>query len=236
MPNKRIVRSRKRKGMYRKRYRLTKRLPILSGFPKSQVVRLRYSQETILDPSNISVIVNHTFRANSIFDPDYSGGGHRPLYCDTYDTLYKRYRVLGAKINAYTTPQSSATTVPMVWGVNLLKDPIMPYTAIDTLYEANRTSKFNLAGGRSMGASQNLKQCSKTYSAKQFHGVTNMKDNESLSGLTGGTLVGSNPQTLAYFIVWATNVNGNDPDPQPVRVVIDYIVQYYDPLPVTQSA
>lgn len=235
MPIRKRSNKRKRK-QYKKSYNLARRMPILSGFPKSMVAKLRYSQETILDPSNVSIIVNHTFRANSIFDPDYSGGGHRPLYSSTYDTLYKRYRVLGAKITAYATPQISGTTVPMVWGINLLKDPIMPYTAVDTLYEANRTSKFNLAGGRSMGAAQNLKSMSKTYSAKQFHGVTNVKDNDNLSGLTGGTLVGSNPQQLAYFIVWATNVNGNDPDPQPVRVVIDYIVSYYDPIPVIQSA
>jgi hypothetical protein len=41
---------------------------------------------------------NQVYRGNSVYDPDYTGAGHQPLYFDQYMGIYERYRVLGAKI------------------------------------------------------------------------------------------------------------------------------------------
>jgi hypothetical protein len=40
----------------------------------------------------------YTYRANSLFDPDYTSAGHQPFYYDQYIAVYERYRVYAAKI------------------------------------------------------------------------------------------------------------------------------------------
>lgn len=49
----------------------------------------------------------HTFRMNSIYDPDYTGVGVQPYYHDTFVPLYDRYKVNAAKITVYISSSTS---------------------------------------------------------------------------------------------------------------------------------
>jgi len=46
----------------------------------------------------------HVFKMNSIFDPDYTGGGHQPAFHDRWALLYKHYRVLRCSFHITYTP------------------------------------------------------------------------------------------------------------------------------------
>lgn len=39
----------------------------------------------------------HTFRLNSMFDPNYTGTGHQALFRDVFSGIYSRYRVNSVK-------------------------------------------------------------------------------------------------------------------------------------------
>jgi len=64
--------------------------------------KLTYYDTVALDPaSNALTSLNGAiwqFRANSCFDPDYTGIGHQPMYFDNLAAVYQRYRVIGCKI------------------------------------------------------------------------------------------------------------------------------------------
>lgn len=47
-----------------------------------------------------SPIASHSFRANSLFDPDFTGAGHQPLGFDQIKTMYEEFHVIGCKIKA----------------------------------------------------------------------------------------------------------------------------------------
>lgn len=45
------------------------------------------------------------YRLNSIYDTDFSGGGHQPYGHDTYALIYNKYRVMSVRVQLiYTTP------------------------------------------------------------------------------------------------------------------------------------
>lgn len=80
-------------------------------FPSSMNVNLKYCQQVTLSlPGGTPAL--QVFRANSIFDPDYTGTGHQPLGMDQLGGLYGRYEVLSSTIRArYTTNSSVNDTV-----------------------------------------------------------------------------------------------------------------------------
>ena len=64
---------------------------------KPVTTKLVYT-DTILLSSTGSVAFNtHTFRANSVFDPDWTGAGHQPTRFDQLAALYQRYEVLKSR-------------------------------------------------------------------------------------------------------------------------------------------
>ncbi len=87
------------------------RLPKKTLFPDSMTVNLKYCQQVNFSLSGGTPALQ-VFRANSIFDPDYTGVGHQPLGADQLAGLYGRYEVLDSTIRArYTTNSSVNDTV-----------------------------------------------------------------------------------------------------------------------------
>lgn len=69
----------------------------------------------------------------SLFDPDYTTGGHQPLWHDQFATLYRKYRVYGMK---YFLTMSNATSGAVVyWSVLHAPNSYVPTTNHDTEME-----------------------------------------------------------------------------------------------------
>jgi len=76
------------------------------------VATLRYTDRIALTSVN-GAATTHVFNLNSIFDPDYTGSGHKPLGYTVYESLYNKYRVLECswKIEATSLSYSAVMTV-----------------------------------------------------------------------------------------------------------------------------
>ena len=104
-------RYKRRRRVYRlkrKRYRKARNL-VLGGFPKTKIVKLRYVQEITLNSAS-GVYDVHSFRANSLFDPDYNGVGHQPSNFDRWMEIYNHYTVVGSKITAKYMPSTNPSS------------------------------------------------------------------------------------------------------------------------------
>lgn len=62
-----------------------------------RIVTMRYAETFEL--TAVSVVVHKSFRANGLFDPDVSVGGHQPRGFDQFMALYDRFMVLSATLN-----------------------------------------------------------------------------------------------------------------------------------------
>jgi len=67
-----------------------------------------------------AVAAMQVFRANSLFDPDLSGGGHQPLGRDTMASLYDEYFVWKCKITVTFVNYSNA--IAPICGININND------------------------------------------------------------------------------------------------------------------
>lgn len=84
---------------------ITKGLPL----PDKYVVALPYVSETLsLTQGTAGLAANWTFRANGMYDPDYTGTGHQPLGFDQMMPFYQKYTVIGAKITVDIENTSSS--------------------------------------------------------------------------------------------------------------------------------
>jgi len=69
-------------------------------FPDRRNVKLSYRQIVQLATSNATSLfgTQQAFSLNSLYDPDYTGGGHQPYGFDQLTQIYQRYKVNGVHI------------------------------------------------------------------------------------------------------------------------------------------
>lgn len=89
---------------------------VFDPFPAKITARLRYSQTVSMNPV-MGLTARNLFRANSIFDPDATGGGHQPYGHDTYETIYNHYNVRSATITVTPTQSTDG-----IFGITLADD------------------------------------------------------------------------------------------------------------------
>lgn len=75
--------------------------------PPAVCVRLKYAQEISINSA--TEVGNASFRINSIFGPDSSGGGHQPKGFDQWAAFYNRFIVYHARMTCTIIPIGSTT-------------------------------------------------------------------------------------------------------------------------------
>lgn len=84
-----------RRRKYKKRY--IARIPTGSPVPDRMFTTMRYIHILTLGGTSIPY-AQQQYRANDIYDPDYTGTGNFPLGYDQFLPLFSRYRVHSSKI------------------------------------------------------------------------------------------------------------------------------------------
>lgn len=234
---KRPYRRKSRKATYKrraKRMRLYKRpsRAILTGFPNSKLVKLRYVEHFTLD--YVASIPEYRFRANSIFDPNLTGTGHQPMGRDQWAELYSRYIVIGSKATVTYVPTVAANQTPAYFGMKVMTDaaPIAStYGTVDELLEDKKTGRFVTIGGTyNTAPNPSTLQVTRRFSAKKTFALTNPLDDPDI-----GASQSSNPAKQAYFVCWQASIAGNDPPEMNFKICIDYITLMREPYPIVGS-
>ena len=80
---------------------------------KPITTKLVYTDTVLLTSTGSIAFNTYTFRANSVHDPDWTGGGHQPTRYDQLQAIYARYEVLKSNIRVqFTTGDVSTTSRP----------------------------------------------------------------------------------------------------------------------------
>lgn len=208
---------------YKKRYRKFRRMGIPSGMPSQRVAKLTYVNNTEIQ-SNLGVIGVLKYRANSLFDPDYTGVGHQPYGFDQWATLFNHYVVLGSKITFKVISSVPDSLSPCYLGCYLSDDVVIPYTEAYQLMEAGKGSYrlMNPANNRPV-------MFGSKFSAKKFFNVTNVKDNYRL-----GAPVTDSPEEGAIYNLWFQTGNGTTSTVY-VSVRMEFIVSWSEPRDLSTS-
>ncbi len=209
----RTARPGKRRSYGRPRARISRHL-----MPVSKLVKMKYNQSITLNPGTASGAYQY-FRANSVYDPYQSGGGHQPMGFDQLMLFYDHYRVVGARITCTFYPTVNDYVVGIV-----LDDDFTPLLDLDHTLEQPRVAYRHLCSqaGRPTTVSMN-------YSAKRILGPAAYSDSNKGSAT-------SNPPETTFFTPFAYGANAlTDPNFVNVTISISYIVQLTEPTTLPSS-
>jgi hypothetical protein len=169
--------------------------PPVFGFPDKLEATLRY-HATFSITSTSGVVSNYIFRWNSTFDPDFTSGGHQPLYRDTFASIYDHYSVISAKAKISLL---NGTTEPWIAGCVTDDDTTLSST-IDTLCEQSHGYHKQitpLTGSKSLVIFNPKWDCKKVLSIDPY------------ASETYKTGVASNPAEESELGIWAATLSGN---------------------------
>lgn len=229
----RTMKGRRRFRRRRRRMRIPRRRLPPVGMPSKQLVRLRYCDEITLDPV-AGAIQHYNLSANGMFDPDITAVlGHQPLYFDQYMANYDHYTVIGSRIRVTCVPHDAAYATqayPGAFGVNISDDPTFLYSSFPQIVESNQNRGYyrsysnSLTGANTKGKAPSIVR---KFSAKKFFQA-------ALTDSNKGT-VATNPTDQAYYQVWASSVDSNDPSRANFLVEIEYIALLTEPKFIARS-
>lgn len=227
---------RKKKVIRRKRFSrrsfLGRRRLIRSGFPAQCTVKLAYVDSIVIDaPSGPDNFSYYIFRANSAYDPDFTGTGHQPMGFDEYMKLYDHYQVKWSSIKVTNMPTTSnGNATPIVWGVHIsdAASAIPSMANVNMLMEQRNTGPFRIGGLRDNTTNTRMNTIKRTCNIRKFTG------NKDPSLLRGDAT--SNPVEDVLYTVWATARSSVfNPGAEAFDVHMEFIVTFTEPKYMTQS-
>lgn len=189
------------------------------GFPNSIVTKLRYADFFTLTAAS-GVVSSQIFRANSVFDPDFTGTGHQPMYFDQWAAIYDQYVVLGAKITAEFT--STSSTLSQIVGIVGDDDATISGVLTNLLEQNNGYSAVQHAG---TGA----KTITATFAPMEMFGVDAKDDGSSQTPVT------TNPSEEWYWKCYSIFSDGLSATTTFLKVEIEYTVKFSELKSPTQS-
>jgi hypothetical protein len=162
------------------------------------------------------------YRWNSTFDPNQSGGGHQPLYRDTYAGVYDHYSVISARAIIEITNQGS---VGSICGT-LTDDDGTTSTTFQTLMEQSHGQSAQitpLTGSRS----DVTFIC--TWNCKNVLGI------DPFASETYKAAVGSDPTEESELLIWGIPDDGSSTNTLSVTITLEQEVLWTELTTPTQS-
>lgn len=204
---------RARRNYRRKVRRNLKNKSIVSigqGFPKKMVVTHKYN-EIFQISSTTGLVGTYQFVANGMYDPNFTGTGHQPMYFDQLSALYDHYVVIGSKATFKITP-ATTLTCPIAVALFNNDDTTITPTLLSSMSELP-SSRFGLL---SVNTNRPLKITSK-WSAKKTFGK-NPLANDNLEGSAS-----ANPSEQTVYTLACQSTDGATTQAVVVEVIIEYI-------------
>lgn len=218
-------RTRRRRPRRRRRSRRNTRSmmkSVTTGFADTAFIKMKYHDHLSMASGSFPT---HTFRLNSIFDPDVTITGHQPATHDQWALFYDRYRVMGCKVTVTANTDTSATTGQVRMFMNTSRESTAPGTPIIAA-ESPYVTMWNVAN---LTAGRNI-SVSKYFSIKKLVGQRFINQRELSAQF------GANPIQGMFLHISATTatlaIGTISPD---FFVDIVYYVKLFDRLPVLTS-
>lgn len=217
---------------FKNKYARIKYNPRGSIFGKQYYCKLNYQALIELDSVGSSM-AQATFRANSLYDPDFTGVGGQPLFFDTLcgatDTAapFTFFRVCGAKIKCHFVNDNTATSTAGAFFIHWRYGGAGTLDSISELGEQPNTKMLDVNSGNGPYGNRTLS----TYiSIKRMLGVKDIKDDEDSAGSYT-----ANPAKVVYFDVGYQPYQAAVTTNIFVRIKISFYCQFFAQNELTQS-
>ena len=212
VPQKNVKRSKKAKFVKASTGAISKTMPSTSRTITKQF--LRYTEYQNLDPG-AGTTVRHVYRANDLFDPNFTGIGHQPRGFDEWMQLYKKFVVTKAKLTVHA--KLLENLVGAIIGVTVATDAKTSADLRD--YTEGRYTVYKVVN------SENAVEVTQEFDLQNWK-PTKIFSDEGVHGTASNS-----PTDVWYFNVFAANLqNGPDLGNIPLYVTIEYEATFFDPI------
>lgn len=192
-----------------------------SPMPNVFSTKMRYAHNFNLD-AGIAGIATQVFSCNGLYDPDISGTGHQPRGFDEIVVMYDHWRVLGAKITLRV--QNGSSDQGSIFGISIQQNNT-PLTLLNDYLESGTVVSKMVGTNDGMGVN------GASYKLAPYKWLGLKSTEDTYAGTTS-----SNPNEQAFFHIFTGCVDDTvNPAALQCYVVIDYIVQFFEPKFLTQS-
>ncbi len=196
--------------------------------PAQKKVQLRYVEQFSLDAPASGVAALFLFRANDLFDPDFTGGGHQPKGFDQWMVFYDHFTVIGSKIKVtYASTTATAVTANVICGLYLNSDTVSSTSSEFLLEEKLNKAKVigPMDGGNPMTTMRHSFSAPKFFGKKHIVGGADYRGNTSTS-----------PVEVAFYQIWvAALALADNPGPVDIVVEIEYLAVLTERKTLAQS-
>jgi len=212
----------KTRGTRAVRPRSVARIPrALTPFPQAKIVRHKYSDRIVLPAGpQAGTGTYYQWRANSVYDPDYSGVGHQPMFHDEMAAQYKHYTVLSSRIFISVPPEMTTASDWSIW----CDDDVTIPTSISDLHETHAVK-----GGIKLDKRNTPFMLSCWYDAAKWSKTTR----KALQGDEAQKVdVGTNPSTAntRFYTVYCAPTSATGAiTAMPCNVVMYFVVLWRSP-------
>ncbi|AXH77407.1 MAG: putative capsid protein [Circoviridae sp.] len=206
------------------------------GFPQQLKTKLRYSTRIEFVPTGTSAI-QFQLKANGMFDPQVSLGGHQPRGFDEFMKAYDMFTVLGSKCSAsfmyegYNGPSLTSTLGNLTQSYQATTENIVPaltpvacglHKGVETL--ASGKAEDQIEKDRTVWSFINGEQGHKTLSTSMrtsdFYGKGAMVGSEGYAGSDA-----ADPDNLVFYELWCARISDDYPA-ESVKIVCYATVEY----------
>lgn len=200
--------------------------PTLGSFPNSISACFRYADQITITTTG-GVGFQYAFRGNSLFDPDFTGGGHQPYGFDQWSAIFQRYVVFASWIRVNLTIDSP---LPCKFALvpTSLDNSVVTTDTFESLLEMPR-AKWRLGQSSTGQDNQSLTHYASTTSIMgQAPGLIENDDN--LYALTN-----ANPANPWYWILGVQSPQGDGSHTYYVEVEMRFWAKMFDYQPLVAS-
>lgn len=195
-----------------------------SIFKRSATGMFRYVDKVTL-VSGVAAQV-HSFRMNSMFDPDFTGVGHQPLFRDTLSTIFSRFQVNWVE---YKFTSLHDNTVAFKWGLFSTQDT--GYNPAAQVFETTLEKRGMILWRTCTPNTPNNSISGKI--ACHAIAAVSKKEYDNERGYSGA--VGNNPTIPVFTSIIMQAIDNVSACTQDFVVELNMNCTYYEPFVIAQS-
>lgn len=189
-------------------------------FGTSFRTRLTYAQYVDFNFAVANTAYMYQFNANSVYDPDRTGGGHQPYGHDQLALMFNKYRVFKIRYLCEVIPGNDVANSTIEWGATVRNGSYtVAYPEVFELPFVKTFSLTNNASPRKLRGTVDLTRLNE-------RAMAYVVDDRTASD------TGSSPNEVILFTFFGIS---NQANLTRVRVTLVYDVEYFDPLSLGSS-
>lgn len=183
------------------------------------VTKLRYAGVVSIS-NGVADFGMYQFRMNSVYDPDYTGGGAQPPYFDRMAQLYNNFRVLSCKYQVRGQYASGTYQNLVVW-------PSAVATSVSSLQSAmcQTDARTIIMSG------YNDTNTARVKGWLPMAKVFGVERAEIETDSDYGAATSANPVRVAYLNLYSGNLTGSTTSTAYALVELTYYVEWSSPIP-----